>query len=84
MARRSWPTSGLENQSAATHIQQMVEKSRTKLLEVAINRRSGFSWEWQVSVGEEVLVCGFESTRLSARIAAYDALFRILASGRSR
>jgi hypothetical protein len=59
----------------------MVEK-RTKLLEVIVVDRSRYSWEWQVRCGDNVLVCGFESTRLGASFAGNDALFLILASGR--
>jgi hypothetical protein len=59
----------------------MAQKSRTKLLEVAIVERSTSSWEWSVHFGTEVLIGGFESTHTGARFAGYDALFQILASG---
>jgi hypothetical protein len=58
----------------------MAQKSRTKLLEVAIVERSASSWEWSVHFGTEVLISGFESTHTGARFAGNDALFQILAS----
>jgi hypothetical protein len=58
----------------------MAQKSRTKLLEVAIDERSSSSWEWSVHFGAEVLIYGVESTHTGARFAGYDALFQILAS----
>jgi hypothetical protein len=59
----------------------MAQKSRTKLLEVAIVERSTSSWEWSIHLGTEVLIGGFESTHTGARFAGYDALFQILAAG---
>jgi hypothetical protein len=76
----AWHGSGLENGRAAAHIGGMAQKSRTKLLEVAIVERSTSSWEWSVHFGAEVLICGVESTHAGARFAGNDALFQILAS----
>jgi hypothetical protein len=62
------------------HIGGMVQKSHTKLLEVAIVGRGSSYWEWRVHLGTEVLISGFESTQTGARFAGYNALFQILAS----
>jgi hypothetical protein len=66
---------------AALHISGMTQKSRTKLLEVIVTKSSEQSWEWKVVAGEEIVVVGFESTRLGASIAGNDALFLALTSG---
>jgi hypothetical protein len=70
----------LEKRRSAAHIGGMAQKSRTKLLEVAIVGRSTSSWEWRVHFGTEVLIEGVESTHTGARLAGYDALFQILPS----
>jgi primosomal replication protein N len=71
-----WQTSGLENERFGAHIDDgMAQKSRTKLLEVAIVGRSASSWEWSVRFGTEVLICGVESSHTGARFAGNDALF---------
>jgi hypothetical protein len=59
----------------------MTQKSRTKLLEVIVTKSSEQYWEWKVTAGEEIMVIGFESTRLGARVAGNDALFLALTSG---
>jgi hypothetical protein len=56
-------------------------KARTKLLEVTVTARGTTSWEWQLSRSDEVLVVGFENTRLAANFAGNDALFLALAEG---
>jgi hypothetical protein len=38
-------------------------------------------WEWRVNCGPELLLCGFESSRIAARFAGNDAVFLLLASG---
>jgi hypothetical protein len=58
----------------------MVERSRTKLLEVTIAGLSDQSWEWRVVAGDEILIIGFEATRLEARVAGNAALFLTLDS----
>jgi hypothetical protein len=63
------------------HILGMVQKSRTKLLEVTVAGLSDQSWEWKVVAGDEILIIGFEATRLEARVAGNAALFLTLASG---
>jgi hypothetical protein len=65
--------------SSALHISGMTQKSRNKLLEVIVTKSSEQSWEWKVMAGEEIMVIGFESTRLEARVAGNDALFLTLA-----
>jgi hypothetical protein len=60
----------------------MTQESRTsKLLEVAVSNQSENSWEWKVVAGEEIMVIGYEPTRLAASVAGNDALFQILALG---
>jgi hypothetical protein len=60
----------------------MTQESRTsKLLEVAVSNPSENSWEWKVVAREEIVVIGYEPTRLAARVAGNDALFHILALG---
>jgi hypothetical protein len=72
---------GVEKERFPAHYWRMAQKARTGLLEVTIVGRSAASWEWQVHSGPEILICGFESTRLAASFAGNDALFLILASG---
>jgi hypothetical protein len=73
---------GLENAAGAAHIPQMTQNTRSKLLEVVVVNRSSNSWEWQVWAGDEILVAGFESTLIAARLAGNDARFLSLAEGR--
>jgi hypothetical protein len=56
-------------------------KATTKLLEVTVTAIGQASWEWRLSRSDEVLVVGFESTRMAARFAGNDALFLALAEG---
>jgi hypothetical protein len=56
-------------------------KATTKLLEITVTAIGPASWEWQLSRGDEVLVVGFESTRVAANFAGNDALFLTLADG---
>jgi hypothetical protein len=57
----------------------MTQETRTPLLEVVVINRSPQSWEWQVWSGDEILVVGFESTRIAAQFAGNDARFLSLA-----
>ena len=59
----------------------MPQKSGTKLLEVKIDAVGVTSWEWRVCLGSDVLICGFESSRVAASFSGYDAMFQMLASG---
>jgi hypothetical protein len=59
----------------------MVEKSRTRILEVSVIERGPQSWEWRTHSGDYVYVCGFEISRMAARFAGYDAMFQMLAAG---
>jgi hypothetical protein len=59
----------------------MVEKSRTKILEVSVIERGPQSWEWRMHTGDDVHVCGFEISRMAARFSGYDAMFQMLAAG---
>jgi hypothetical protein len=56
-------------------------KATTKLLEVTVTAKGAGSWEWRLSPSDEVLVVGFESTRMAANFAGNDALFLALADG---
>jgi hypothetical protein len=76
-----WELDRLEKGRSAAHTGGMAQKSRTKLLEVAVVKRSPSSWEWRVHFGTEVLIEGVETTHTGARFAGNDALFQILASG---
>jgi hypothetical protein len=59
----------------------MMDQTRSSnLLEVSVIARNG-AWEWQVHVGDKLLVSGSEATRIAARFAGNDARFLILASG---
>jgi hypothetical protein len=59
----------------------MAKNTATRLLEISIVRRGPHSWEWRAFAGNEVLVCGFEASRMAARFAAYDMVFTMLAGG---
>jgi hypothetical protein len=56
-------------------------RTPTKLLEVTATARGAASWEWQLSRSDEVLVVGFENSRMAAKFAGNDALFLALADG---
>jgi hypothetical protein len=56
-------------------------RTPTKLLEVTVTARGAASWEWQLSRSDEILVVGFENTRMAASFAGNDALFLALADG---
>jgi len=60
----------------------MTQDTCSKLLEVVVIKRGPNSWEWQVWAGDEILVGGFESTLIAARVAGNDARFLSLAKGR--
>lgn len=57
----------------------MAQKYRT--LEVVVNERGPAFWEWKVNSGPELLLCGFESSRIAAQFAGNDTMFLLLASG---
>jgi hypothetical protein len=57
----------------------MTQDTHSKLLEVVVINRSSQSWEWQVWAGGQILVVGFESTRVAAQFAGNDARFFWLA-----
>jgi hypothetical protein len=59
----------------------MTQKSRTMLLEVIVTNPEEQCWEWKVVAGEDILVVGFETTQLAARVAGNDALFLTLSLG---
>jgi hypothetical protein len=58
----------------------MVEKSRTRLLEVSVTHHPP-RWEWEVSSNGEPLANGFENGQVEAKFECYNALFLLLAAG---
>jgi hypothetical protein len=63
------------------HISPMVEKSRTRLLEVLVEPFAPPRWGWQVKAGSDVVAEGFENGQMEARFEGYNALFQLLAAG---
>ena len=59
----------------------MAKKSRIRMLEISVFERGPNSWEWRTHTGDDVHVCGFETSRLAARFAVYDAMLQMLAAG---
>lgn len=76
-----WLGFELENGPPGAHIPGMAQTASPKLLEVTVIGRNSHSWEWQVHAGNEIVVLGYENTRLGARFAGNDAMFLMLASG---
>jgi hypothetical protein len=58
----------------------MVEKSRTRMLEVSVTP-CPTRWEWQVTYNGEAIANGFEAGQLEARFEGYNAMFLLLAAG---
>jgi predicted lipid carrier protein YhbT len=58
----------------------MVEKSRTRLLEVSVSPLQ-LRWRWQVKAGDEVIVEGFAKGKIEARFRGNSAMFLLLALG---
>jgi hypothetical protein len=63
------------------HIALMVEKSRTRLLEVSVEPCTPPRWDWQVKSGSEVVAEGFANGQVEARFEGYNAMFLLLAAG---
>jgi hypothetical protein len=59
----------------------MVEKSRTRMLEVSVTSDRPPRWEWQVSSNGEVIANGFANGRIEAQFEGYNAMFQLLAAG---
>jgi hypothetical protein len=60
----------------------MVEKSRTRLLEVSVSPLPlRLRWRWQVRAGDEVIAEGVEKGQIEARCRGNSAMFLLLASG---
>jgi predicted lipid carrier protein YhbT len=58
----------------------MVEKSRTRMLEVSVTQHP-LRWEWEVSSNGESLANGFENGQVEAKFEGYNAMFLLLAAG---
>jgi hypothetical protein len=71
----------VENRGGPAHTRWMTQKPPTKLLDVVVDERGPEFWEWRVYSGRNLLLSGFESSRLAARFAGNDTLFLLLASG---
>jgi hypothetical protein len=61
----------------------MVEKSRTRMLEVSVTSDRSPRWEWQVTSNCEVIANGFANGRIEAMFEGYNAMFQLLAAGGS-
>ena len=59
----------------------MVEKSRTRTLEVSVTPDRPPRWQWQVTSDDHVLANGFWNGQVEARFEGYHAMFLLLAVG---
>jgi hypothetical protein len=59
----------------------MVEKSRTRMLEVSVTPDRPPRWQWQVTSLDHVLANGFAKGQVEARFEGYSAMFLLLAAG---
>jgi hypothetical protein len=59
----------------------MVEKSRTRMLEVSVTPDRPPRWQWFVTSDDQVLATGFENGQVEARFEGYKAMFLLLAAG---
>jgi hypothetical protein len=61
----------------------MVEKSRSRMLEVAVtrDRLPRWQWQWQVTENGKVIANGIEDDQVKARFEGYNAMFLLLAAG---
>jgi hypothetical protein len=58
----------------------MVEKSRTRMLEVSVTPCPP-RWEWEVTSDGEPIANGFEPSQMEAKFEGYNAMFLLLAAG---
>jgi hypothetical protein len=58
----------------------MVEKSRSRMLEVSVTHHPP-RWEWEVTFNGESLANGFETGQVEAKFEGYNAMFLLLAAG---
>jgi hypothetical protein len=58
----------------------MVEKSRTRMLEVSVTHRPP-RWEWEVTSNGESIANGIEKGPVEARFEGNNAMFLLLAAG---
>jgi len=63
------------------HVCGMVEKSRTRLLEISVTPDRPPRWEWRVTCDGDLIAVGFENDRFEARFEGYDAMLQLLAAG---
>jgi hypothetical protein len=59
----------------------MVEKSRTRMLEVSVKADRPPRWEWRVTFNGETIANGFADGQNEAKFEGYNAMFLLLASG---
>ena len=59
----------------------MLEKSRSRMLEVSVTPRVPPGWEWEVTSNGEVLANGFENGEVDAKFKGNSAMFELLAAG---
>jgi hypothetical protein len=59
----------------------MVEKFRSRMLEVTIEALTSSRWAWQVKAGDEVVAEGCERSQIEASFEGNNALFQLLAAG---
>ena len=59
----------------------MVEKSRTRMLEVSVTPDRPPRWQWQVTFNGEMIANGFADGQVEARFEGYNAMFQLLAAG---
>jgi hypothetical protein len=59
----------------------MVEKSRTRMLEVSVTPDRPPRWQWQVTFNGEMIANGFADCQVEARFEGYNAMFLLLAAG---
>jgi hypothetical protein len=57
----------------------MVEKSRSRLLEVSVTRDCPPRWEWKVISAGEVVANGFENGQVEAKFEGYSPMFPLRA-----
>jgi hypothetical protein len=53
----------------------------TRMLDVTVVSRSSSRWEWQVCDSGDIVMSGFERTRVLARHEGDSAMFLLLAEG---
>ena len=76
-----WQRRALDYRCSASHVNQMAQTFRTRLLEVTATAQRPTLWKWDISEQGMEIMSGFETSRETARIQGDSALFMLL-SGR--